>query len=289
MLLGIFLNVNGKMMMKHYDVSKIIFRIFVMIAIVSLGGLLYIKCFKSANVDIAQSVNGTYEALLQATSTPAWSFGSQTGKLILKKDETIISKTDFEIANDGKSMSEKNWIVSWYDDRVEIILVGEEQYDELVTLYYDGQVEHSQLTTHHDIYRENVSDDITSDLQVESSQEEKQIVDGYKAIYEIYSDYPLENFKIYYGAKFTSTKCILSENDDTIEYLVYNGKSENEKCGLYVRYQNKKDNNGTWSNANALIIDIYAYVYENDSVVSSGKTYWEDIALEAFQEVAEER
>lgn len=85
MLLGIFLNVNGKMMMKHYDVSKIIFRIFVMIAIVSLGGLLYIKCFKSANVDIAQSVNGTYEALLQATSTPAWSFGSQTGKLILKK------------------------------------------------------------------------------------------------------------------------------------------------------------------------------------------------------------
>ena len=82
-------------MMKHYDVSKIIFRIFVMIAIVSLGGLLYIKCFKSANVDIAQSVNGTYEALLQATSTPAWSFGSQTGKLILKKDETIISKTDF--------------------------------------------------------------------------------------------------------------------------------------------------------------------------------------------------
>lgn len=260
-----------------------------MIAIVSLGGLLYIKCFKSANVDIAQSVNGTYEALLQATSTPAWSFGSQTGKLILKKDETIISKTDFEIANDGKSMSEKNWIVSWYDDRVEIILVGEEQYDELVTLYYDGQVEHSQLTTHHDIYRENVSDDIASDLQVESSQEEKQIVDGYKAIYEIYSDYPLENFKIYYGAKFTSTKCILSENDDTIEYLVYNGKSKNEKCGLYVRYQNKKDNNGTWSNANALIIDIYAYVYENDSVVSSGKTYWEDIALEAFQEVAEER
>ena len=289
MLLGIFLNVNGKMMMKHYDVSKIIFRIFVMIAIVSLGGLLYIKCFKSANVDIAQSVNGTYEALLQATSTPAWSFGSQTGKLILKKDETIISKTDFEIANDGKSMSEKNWIVSWYDDRVEIILVGEEQYDELVTLYYDGQVEHSQLTTHHDIYRENVSDDIASDLQVESSQEEKQIVDSYKAIYEIYSDYPLENFKIYYGAKFTSTKCILSENDDTIEYLVYNGKSKNEKCGLYVRYQNKKDNNGTWSNANALIIDIYAYVYENDSVVSSGKTYWEDIALEAFQEVAEER
>lgn len=289
MLLGIFLNVNGKMMMKHYDVSKIIFRIFVMIAIVSLGGLLYIKCFKSANVDIAQSVNGTYEALLQATSTPAWSFGSQTGKLILKKDETIISKTDFEIANDGKSMSEKNWIVSWYDDRVEIILVGEEQYDELVTLYYDGQVEHSQLTTHHDIYRENVSNDITSDLQVESSQEEKQIVDSYKAIYEIYSDYPLENFKIYYGAKFTSTKCILSENDDTIEYLVYNGKSKNEKCGLYVRYQNKKDNNGTWSDANALIIDIYAYVYENDSVVSSGKTYWEDIALEAFQEVAEER
>ena len=73
-----------------------------MIAIISLGGLLYIKCFKSSGVDIAQSVNGTYEALLQATSTPAWSFGSQTGQLILKKDETIISKTDFEIANDGK-------------------------------------------------------------------------------------------------------------------------------------------------------------------------------------------
>lgn len=260
-----------------------------MIAIISLGGLLYIKCFKSSGVDIAQSVNGTYEALLQATSTPAWSFGSQTGQLILKKDETIISKTDFEIANDGKSMSEKNWIVSWYDDRVEIILVGEEQYDELVTLYFDGQVEHNQLSTHHDIYRENISDDITSDLQVESSQEEKQIVDGYKAIYEIYSDRLLDSFKIYYGAKSSSTKCILSENDDTVEYLIYNGKSKNEKCGIYIHYQNRKDSDRALSDANATIINIYAYIYENGSVVSSDKTHWEDIASEAYQKVTEER
>ena len=261
-----------------------------MIAIISLGGLLYIKCFRSAGANIAQSINGAYEILLQATSTPAWPFGSQTGQLILKKDEIIISKTNFEIANDGKSTSEKNWIVAWYDDRAEIILVGEEQYDELVTLYYDGQVKHNRLTTRHDIYRENVSDNITvTSPDQQASQNEKQIVDGYKAIYEIYSDRSLDNFKIYYGTKVSSTKCILSENDNIVEYLVYNGKSKNEKCGIYVHYQNRKDNNGAWSDANAIIIDIYAYVYENGSVVSSGKTHWEDIASEAYQKATEER
>lgn len=36
-------------------------------------------------------------------------------------------------------------------------------------------------------------------------------------------------------------------------------------------------------------MDIYAYVYESGDVVSSGKTAWEDIGSEAYQEVTGEK
>ena len=37
------------------------------------------------------------------------------------------------------------------------------------------------------------------------------------------------------------------------------------------------------------IVDIYAYVYENGDVVSSGKTQWEDAGSETYQEVTGEK
>ena len=66
-------------------------------------------------------------------------------ELILKEDENKISQTDFELWNDGGSISSGSWKVTWYDGYVEVILSEEEQVDEQVILQFDGKKEFQQL------------------------------------------------------------------------------------------------------------------------------------------------
>lgn len=283
-------------MKKILKIVVIIFAVFAIIAAVLLGSILYITRYKITVVDAVQSEGDIYEVVLQAVGEPGWPFGSAPGRLVLKEEGRTISKTDIEIANDGGPISEQNWRVMWDDDHVEIILTGAEQYDELMTLYYDGQVERSRLTTHYDSEDNSAFNDVVGGTEnTESEPEgelfpgEEEITSGYKAIYELYSDSPADNFEVYFGAKESSSRCILSEDENTVEYLSYNGRSQNEKCGIYVRYQNEKNADGTWDNADGIIIDIYAYVYESGDVVSSGKTQWEDAGSETYQEVTGEK
>ena len=112
----------------------IIFGISLFTAFILLGSVLYITRYT------VRSKEGTYEAVLQAVGDPAWPFGSAPGRLVLKKDGRTLSKTDIEIANDGGRINDGNWKAAWRDDRVEITLSGQEQYDELVKMYYGGQV-----------------------------------------------------------------------------------------------------------------------------------------------------
>lgn len=259
----------------------IVLGIFAMTPILLLGGILYIAYFKVTVVDSAQSADGAYEVILQSVGEPGWPFGSAPGRLVLKKEGIVVSDKDIEIANDGGSIHKSSWRVTWYDDHVGIMLFGQEQYDELVTLYYDGRTESCRLTTHHGVERKKVSNnaveeatDIKPDSEVWLSPEEQQITAGYKAIYELYSDRPIDDFEVYYGAKVSSSGCILSEDENTVEYIVYNGKSEDEKCGLYVYFQSKKNTDGKWNANDGMIMDIYIYEYESGNVVSSGKTNW---------------
>ena len=125
----------------------IIFGISLFTAFILLGSVLYITRYRVPVVDTVRSKEGTYETVLQAVGDPAWPFGSAPGRLVLKKDGRTLSKTDIEIANDGGRINDGNWKAAWRDDRVEITLSGQEQYDELVKMYYGGQVESCQLTT----------------------------------------------------------------------------------------------------------------------------------------------
>ena len=90
-----------------------------------------------------------------------------------------------------------------------------------------------------------------------------------------------------YGASESSSRCILSESDNSVEYIVYDGKSENGKCGLYVRYRTEKGGDGTYDYGSAEIKDIYAYVFSSGEVISSGKTNWEDTGTDEFEWVTE--
>lgn len=54
-------------------------------------------------------------------------FGSASGRLVLYEGKSRISKADFELFDDGKSIHSSIWEVTWHEDSVEVILSGDEQ------------------------------------------------------------------------------------------------------------------------------------------------------------------
>lgn len=108
--------------------------------------IVYVTNYKKTNCDTSISPDGKYELTLQAVGEPDWPFGSASGQLVLSEGKDKISEMDFELQNDGKSINSSCWKVTWYEDYVEIILSGEEQFDEQVFLYFGGRKEIRQLT-----------------------------------------------------------------------------------------------------------------------------------------------
>ncbi len=104
-------------------------------------GISYVTNYKKTTCDTSVSPDGKYELTLQAVGEPDWPFGSASGRLVLKEGKDKISQTDFELYNDGGSISNRCWTVTWYDEYAEVTLSGEEQSDEHILLYYDGKTE----------------------------------------------------------------------------------------------------------------------------------------------------
>lgn len=180
-----------------------------------------------------------------------------------------------------------------------------------MTLRFNGQTSSRRLTTKYrredtDIEKDSEQDsaitekasgdsrknaesstDSAVDSTVDDQPENNEITAGYHAIYEKYSDATAEKFEVRYGASESSSRCILSESDNSVEYIVYDGKSENGKCGLYVRYRAEKGGDGTYDYGSAEIKDIYVYIFSSGEVISSGKTNWEDTGTNEFERATE--
>ena len=139
------------------DRSAITMKIFLKIILCIMGSLIalivvfwfyisYTINYKKTTCDISVSPDGKYELMLQAVGEPDWPFGSASGRLVLKEGNDKISQTNFELYNDGGSIHSSCWEVTWYEDYVEVILSGDEQFDEQITLYFDGTKDIRQLT-----------------------------------------------------------------------------------------------------------------------------------------------
>ena len=107
--------------------------------------LRYETCFKKTVCDTSVSPEGRYTLTLLAIGEPDWPFGSASGRLSLKEGDIQISNADFELKNDGYSISSGCWTVTWQADYVEVILSGEEQFDEQILLYFDGTAQRRTL------------------------------------------------------------------------------------------------------------------------------------------------
>ena len=106
----------------------------------------YTVNYKKITCNTSISPDGRHELLLQAVGEPDWPFGSASGRLVLKEGKSEISKTEFELKNDGGNISSNCWEVTWYENYVEVILSGEEQVDEQFILYFNGETDIQQLS-----------------------------------------------------------------------------------------------------------------------------------------------
>lgn len=289
----------------------IIVGILVMVVLLPLGYVRYKTRYEAEQISTSTFPDGDYELVIYSVGDPDFPFGAAHGRLVLKGKEKTVAYRSFEVANDGARFDESDLKTTWYIDRVEVVVSGSEQRDELVTMRFNGQTSSRRLTTRYrredtDIEKDSEQDsaitekasgdsrenaesstDSSVDPDVNDQPENKEITVGYQAIFEKYSDATAGKFEVYYGASESSSRCILSESDTTVEYIVYDGKSENEKCGLYVRYRAEKGGGGAYDYGSAEIEDIYAYVFPSGEVISSGKTNWEDTGTDEFERVTE--
>ncbi len=253
------------------------------------GLLMYELIYAIDTVDVTKSLDNKYTLEMQSVGSPLF-FGPADGRLVLKEGEKEILTYEFSVFDDGASISPTNWKVVWEDTCVEITISGEEQTDEIITINFDGTSHSRRLEPPKQESSNDQNDSEPPELtqeELEAIAYEKEIMDGYQAIYNLYFAEKEYTFIENYNAKGQS-RIMLYEDSTSVEYLVYDRLSKNEACHLYVYYRNEKDETGAWSPVDASILDIFAYEIETRNVVSSGKKQWADTSAEEYQNVTGE-
>lgn len=207
------------------------------------SAFIYMIEYHVATVD-KKSYNG-YEVIMQSVGSPLF-FSSADGRLLLKKNDTIINKTDFVLSDDGGSIREDVWSVSWYKDHVSVVIRGSEQDDMLYSLYYNGNTKNSIIPSQDGI---TTKDDMAGQDADEIRKELRMVAD-----YLHYDD-------IKYG---TSAKgwmyAVVYNKDGVTRHLNYYETHEHE-------YAYEETKNGT-------TIVLGFYKIENGQVIDEHTTAW---------------
>lgn len=166
---------------------------------------------------------------------------------------------------------------------------GEEESEGTAEQTY-GEGESEQLSEQQEegeTYSEEELEEAAEEQRTNQQLKQLRIKKGYRTIYDTCFQEEGYSFTEDYDAKGNS-RAILKEDENSVEYLVYDRESQNGLCGLYVYYRAPRAADGSWSPMDAEILEIYAYVYAGDSVISSGKTGWSDAGSEEYRDATGE-
>lgn len=115
--------------------------IFVTLILILAGSFWYMTKCRYAEVDTQTSPDERCQLTLQMKGEPEWPFGSTYGRIVVRYDDKIIKKIEFEIRDDGATLRKENWHVVWGVAGVQITLTGSEQDDQVLQILYDGSEE----------------------------------------------------------------------------------------------------------------------------------------------------
>lgn len=189
-------------------------------------------------------------------------------------DDTVI----FSVSqcSGGIAYAPNQWAPLWWSTEIKLGVSGSNAHSYVTYKYADGSLHTEDEITYIPSDREDSSD--RTDTNVQEAEDElfpgeTIITAGYRALFHELSDSSCK-FDILYGASESDSTCVVLDNGTYIEYLIYNGLSKNETCGLYVLYRCEKETDGSYSSENAEIVDIFAVVSDTGEIISSGKTSW---------------
>ena len=115
---------------------KILITITVILSIL-IALFVYITEFRITNIARFVNEENNYKVIFQEVGEPDWPFGKMKVKVTLvnERNKKLKSFKDY-IWDDGASASEGNIKVNWFNDYVEIVLMGDEQKDDIHKLKY---------------------------------------------------------------------------------------------------------------------------------------------------------
>lgn len=259
------------------------------------GSFAYVSNYKITKADTSVSPDGTYELVLQAVGQADFPFGSASGRLVLYEGKSRISKADFELFDDGGCIRSSIWEVTWHEDSVEVILSGDEQFDEQIILYFDGKKERKQVTDKEAVKAEDANESGVADFQTDyiSEAESRQNTDfveysgywscGGKTHEQILAEGGIElSCTITGDNQFSGT--LFSQQEITERFAAIEDISGKiEQAELYFDYTDDE-----WGNSGTLHIQflsdsIYVEVL-NDKNASHGGDYGISGAFELIRE-----
>lgn len=121
-------------------IGKIILGLFITFFIIIIALIaIFVYITKIRITDVAEFANeeNTYKIIFQAVGEPEWPFGRTKVKVtLINSNNKKINSFEEYISDDGAVARKENIKVNWYDEYVEITLIGGEQKDDIHQLKY---------------------------------------------------------------------------------------------------------------------------------------------------------
>ena len=129
--------------MKSRKVSGCLTAVFVisLLAGILCGGIRYRTRYAKTEITTSASSDGQYTLTISMIGEPEWPFGATHCRFDLSDGSRKVVKYPFSIQDDGAMANEENFQISWYPNKVSIIVSGSEQEDRAYILHFDGTVE----------------------------------------------------------------------------------------------------------------------------------------------------
>lgn len=106
---------------------------------IQVGIILYRVEFEKTELETYLSPDQAHQLVIYQIGEPDWPFGPAHGRFVLREGYKTVSQYNFSVANDGGSAHSGNFSVHWQEDRVCIVVNGEEQRDVTYQLFFDGR------------------------------------------------------------------------------------------------------------------------------------------------------
>lgn len=120
--------------------GKIVLGLFITFFIIIIALIaIFVYITKIRITDVAEFANeeNKYKIIFQAVGEPEWPFGRTKVKVtLINSNNKKIKSFEEYISDDGAVARKENIKVNWYDDYVEITLIGGEQKDDIHQLKY---------------------------------------------------------------------------------------------------------------------------------------------------------